>query len=135
MLIMILICSGLYTAVGNSTCAMGASKPGLTRGTDDYLGLGCDRDSLPECAVAKQDIEDYVSWGIDHLKVDGCWEFDHEFMNESYGVIGTHLRDASSKMGRPITHWESKWRQTLDLRCTVLSDPSPHTPETSVLLR
>ena len=43
--------------------------------------------------MAKQDVQDYVAWGIDHLKVDGCWEFDYEFMNESYAVrqAPTHL--------------------------------------------
>lgn len=48
---------GLYTAVGNFTCASGTWAV-------DPIGLGCDYDKLPECAVAKRDIDDYVSWDI-----------------------------------------------------------------------
>ena len=57
--------AGLYTAVGTNTCA---SK----RFAKDEIGLGCDYAAIPKCEQAKIDLEDYVSWGIDHLKVDGC---------------------------------------------------------------
>lgn len=48
--------------MGNGTCASHkyATEP---------LGLSCDYTVIPNCAVAKQDIEDMVSWDIDHLKV------------------------------------------------------------------
>ena len=29
---------------------------------------------MPACVQAKRDIDDMVSWGIDHLKVDGEWK-------------------------------------------------------------
>ena len=48
---------GLYTAVGNYTCASGTWAV-------DPIGLGCDYDKIPECVVAQRDINDYVSWGI-----------------------------------------------------------------------
>lgn len=48
---------GLYTAVGNFTCASGKFAV-------DPIGLGCDYGKIPECAVAKRDIDDYVSWDI-----------------------------------------------------------------------
>lgn len=79
---------GLYTAVGNGTCAM--------RGT---LGLGCDYEQIPSCPVAKRDIEQLVGWGIDHLKVDGCFEFDQPHMNASYAIVGNFLQDAVARRG------------------------------------
>jgi hypothetical protein len=88
---------GLYTAMGNGTCAMGGT-----------LGLGCDRWSLKGgCATAKQDLEDYVSWGIDHLKVDGCLQFDHEYQNQTYAVVGQHLREAAGKVNRSVVYHPS----------------------------
>lgn len=45
---------GLYTAVGNFTCASG-------RFAIDPIGLGCDYAKIPECEVAKRDIDDFVS--------------------------------------------------------------------------
>jgi hypothetical protein len=59
---------GIYTALGNGTCAMGGVH-GLPRGTGRNLGLGCDAGSLPGCTVAERDINDFISWGIDALKV------------------------------------------------------------------
>ena len=53
---------GLYTAMGNGTCAN-------DNGRGVALGLGCDFGKIPTCSRAKQDIEDFVSWDIDHLKV------------------------------------------------------------------
>ena len=43
-----------------------------------FLGLGCDRYSLPACTRAKQDIEDFVSWDIVSLAwalvcASCCW--------------------------------------------------------------
>ena len=32
------------------------------------MGLGCDEGSMPRCARARLDIDDFVSWDIDHLK-------------------------------------------------------------------
>jgi hypothetical protein len=29
------------------------------------MGLGCDEQSMPRCARAQQDIEDFVSWDIE----------------------------------------------------------------------
>lgn len=51
--------------MGNFTCAS-------SRFAIDPIGLGCDYDKIPECATAKLDMDDYVSWDIDHIKVDGA---------------------------------------------------------------
>jgi hypothetical protein len=51
---------GLYTALGNASCAFPGIKPTPT--LDD--GLGCDHLSMPACTRAHQDIDDMVSWGI-----------------------------------------------------------------------
>ena len=73
-------------------------RSGLPRGTGRNLGLGCDAGSLPGCAVAERDINDFVAWGIDALKVDGCFEFDNAHMNEAYARVGQLLRAATAKL-------------------------------------
>jgi len=79
---------GLYSAIGGGTCAM----PG-------DLGLGCDGDQIPACPRAKQDIEDFVSWDIDHIKVDGCKGYDSVHGNASYAIVGQFLQAAVAKRG------------------------------------
>ena len=56
---------------------------------------------MPRCARARLDIDDFVSWGIDHLKVDGCMGFDELHMNGSYAIVGAMLREAARQQGRP----------------------------------
>ena len=82
---------------------MGGAR-GLPRGTGRNLGLGCDAGSLPGCAVAERDINDLVSWGIDALKVDGCFEFDTASMGKGYARVGQLLRAATAKTGRPVLY-------------------------------
>ncbi len=97
---------GIYTALGNGTCAMGGVS-GLPRGTGKNLGLGCDSGSLPDCAVAERDINDFVSWGIDALKVDGCFEHEADVDNRSYARVGQLLRAATAKTGRAVLYHPS----------------------------
>lgn len=90
-----------YTALGNGTCA---SKSYAT----DALGLSCDYARVPAgCPVAQRDIDDFVSWDIDHLKVDGCYGFDHVQQNASYALVGKFLLQASQKHGRPVVYHPS----------------------------
>jgi hypothetical protein len=63
---------GLYTALGNNSCAADKFTGPPPWGPSAEMGLGCDETSMPRCARAQLDIDDMVSWGIDHLKVDGC---------------------------------------------------------------
>ena len=92
---------GLYTAVGNFTCASGKFAV-------DPIGLGCDYNKIPECAVAKRDMDDFVSWDIDHIKVDGCGGFDQPHMNASYAIIGSYLQEAVKKRGTgPVVYHPS----------------------------
>jgi alpha-N-acetylgalactosaminidase len=81
---------GLYTAMGNNSCA--ASKF-----AKDTVGLSCNYDAIPKCDVAKRDLEDFVSWGIDHLKVDGCDGLDTAQMNYSYDIVGRYLLNATNR--------------------------------------
>jgi len=82
---------GLYTAMGNQTCA--ASTYAI-----DGVGLGCDYTELQKgCKGAKRDIDDYASWDIDHLKVDGCGGFDQVQQNASYALVGEFLAAAAKK--------------------------------------
>lgn len=91
----------MYTAVGTETCA--SSKFAI-----DPIGLGCDYDKISECAVAKRDMDDYVSWDIDHIKVDGCGGFDEPHMNVSYAIIGQFLQEAVAKRGTgPVVYHPS----------------------------
>ena len=74
----------------------------------DPLGLGCDYDRIPECAVAKQDMDDFVSWDIDHIKVDGCGGFDSLHQNSSYAIVGGFLQDAVKRRGTgPVVYHPS----------------------------
>merc|ERR1719238_552499 len=83
---------GMYTAMGNFTCAHQHWQL-------DPLGLSCDYENLPECSTARLDIEDLVSWDIDALKVDGCGGFDELHQNSSYAIVGDFLRQAAARRG------------------------------------
>ena len=93
-------CRCANQAMGNGTCADDNSR-------GSALGLGCDFGKIPECARAKQDIDDYVSWDIDHLKVDGCGQFDNIDQNNSYAIVGAHLLEAARKRGSPVVYHPS----------------------------
>lgn len=75
----------------------------------DPLGLGCDYDQIAAgCPTAKRDIDDFVSWGIDHLKVDGCGGFDKPHQNRSYALVGRFLAHAAAERGTgPVVYHPS----------------------------
>ena len=86
---------GLYTAIGSRSCK---GRP----------ALGCDFDAIPKCEQARMDIDDFVSWDIDHIKVDGCGGFDIPHMNESYAIVGQFLQDAVRRRGKgPVVYHPS----------------------------
>ena len=61
-----------------------------------------------EGTQAKQDMEDFVSWDIDHIKVDGCQGFDSAHQNASYAIVGSFLQDAVKKRGTgPVVYHPS----------------------------
>ena len=92
---------GLYTAMGMETCAS-------HRFTAGQLGLQCDFTTIPNCTVAKRDIDDFVSWNIDSLKVDGCGNFDRVDQNNSYAIVGGYLADAVAARGTgPVVYHPS----------------------------
>lgn len=89
------------TAMGNGTCAD-------DNGKGSALGLGCDFGNIPTCSRAKTDIDDFVSWDIDHLKVDGCGQFDNVDQNNSYAIVGGFLQEAVAKRGTgPVVYHPS----------------------------
>ena len=92
---------GLYSALGNNSCAADKFTGPPPWGPSADMGLGCDEWSMPRCDRARLDIDDFVSWDIDHLKVDGCQQFDELHMNGSYAIVGSMLREAAEKAGRP----------------------------------
>lgn len=93
---------GMYTAVGNFTCASG-------RFAVDPIGLGCDYDQISKgCPVAKQDIEDFVSWDIDHIKVDGCKGFDQPVtLRPSFPCLRADLlcQKSPSQLRSPLSYF------------------------------
>lgn len=95
---------GLYTAQGNLSC----SQIGYGYGVDP-LGLDCDYGQIAVgCPTAKRDIDDFVSWGIDHLKVDGCGGFDKSHQNHSYALVGRYLAQAATARGTgPVVYHPS----------------------------
>ena len=54
--------------------------------------LGCDFDAIPKCAQARMDIDDFVSWDIDHIKVDGCGPSSS--ISASRSVLSSTLKNA-----------------------------------------
>ena len=67
---------GMYTDIGTKTCA-------------GYPGLGNGH--------TQKDVEQFVEWGIDSLKVDGCYAE----VSEMSGLY-SNLSDVLNKTGRPI---------------------------------
>jgi hypothetical protein len=87
---------GLYTNMG--------PVMGLHNGP----GLNCSSVSFAEngCSQARRDIETMASWGIDMLKIDGDSGADSIFMNQSYPLVDSFLRRATSRVAgaRPIVY-------------------------------
>jgi hypothetical protein len=75
------------------------------------MGLGCDELTMPRCARARLDIDDFVSWDIDYLKVDGCQQFDELHMNGSYVRILSCQPIKSSRAIPTSSLW--LWRHAL----------------------
>ena len=54
---------GLYTALGNNSCAADKFVGAPPWSVETQMGLGCDELSMPRCERAQLDIDDFVSWG------------------------------------------------------------------------
>ena len=79
---------GLYTNMGP---VMGLHNgPGLNCSSASYAENGC--------AQARKDIETMASWGIDMLKIDGDSGADSVFMNRSYPLVDSFLRQATAQV-------------------------------------
>jgi alpha-galactosidase len=50
---------GMYTAMGDESCS-------------GYPAFGCATVEGGGCEQARRDVQTYVSWGIDYIKVDSC---------------------------------------------------------------
>lgn len=76
----------------------------------DYPAFGCN--SVDDCAQAKRDVQTYVSWGIDYIKVDTCRDsdgnpFNAEHFNTTHPLISSYFLEASLKTGRPVLYHPS----------------------------
>ena len=56
---------GLYSALGNNSCASNKFTGPPPWGPSADMGLGCDETSMPRCDRARLDIDDFVAWDIE----------------------------------------------------------------------
>lgn len=82
---------GFYTAMGSGTCA-------------GYPALNCTGRPGDDCAQARRDVAQYVAYGIDSLKIDGCQGMVPEHFNVSYPMVGRMILEESQKLGRPVAY-------------------------------
>lgn len=106
---------GIYTAISEYTCAYSDNQPIHTLGGP---GLGCGKRQLEAdgCASMRRNIENLVSFGIDHLKVDGCWRSNESdlyvpYVNRSYTIASQALMEATNATGRPVVYHPSGWSE------------------------
>lgn len=84
---------GMYTAMGLKTC-------------QGYPAFGCnDVDSCKK--VAYKDIQTYLSWGIDYIKVDSCKGANLTAFNVTHPLVSNWLLEGSQKMNRPVLYHPS----------------------------
>ena len=65
---------GFYTAMGTGTCS-------------SYPALNCTGRPGDDCAQARRDVAQYVAYGIDSLKIDGCEGMVSDHFNVSYPLV------------------------------------------------
>eukprot|EP00040_Diaphanoeca_grandis_P005739 m.34278 g.34278 ORF g.34278 m.34278 type:complete len:475 (-) comp16955_c0_seq1:136-1560(-) len=83
---------GLYTAMGSTTC-------------QGYPALDCQ--TVDNCARAKQDVDTYVSYGIDYIKVDSCGGSNSPAFNTTHPYLSGLFLAAANKTGRPVLYHPS----------------------------
>jgi hypothetical protein len=82
---------GFYTAMGSGTCT-------------GFPALNCTGRPGDDCAQARRDVAQYVAYGIDSLKVDGCEGMVPEHFNVSYPMVGRMITEEARKLGRPVAY-------------------------------
>ena len=76
---------GFYTAMGSGTCA-------------GYPALNCTGRPGDDCAQARRDVAQYVAYGIDSLKIDGCQGMVPEHFNVSWSFPSPRPPTALSQL-------------------------------------
>jgi hypothetical protein len=83
---------GLYTAVGSKSCC-------------GFPSLNCS--SVEHCDQAHQDVQTYVSWGIDYIKVDSCKNYNASSFNTTHPLISSWFLEAGKAANRPVLYHPS----------------------------
>ena len=83
---------GLYTAMGKTTC-------------QGYPALGVR--SVDDMGYAKRDVETFVSWGIDYIKVDSCGGAQPSQFNTTHPLLSSWFLEAAQAAGRPVLYHPS----------------------------
>jgi hypothetical protein len=89
---------GLYTAMGAESC-MG------------YPALGCR--SVDDCEHAQRDVQTYVSWGVDYIKVDTCRNGSGKVFggarnyNTTHPLVSSWFLEYGRAAGRPVLYHPS----------------------------
>lgn len=89
---------GMYTAMGQQSCC-------------GYPALGCQ--SVADCDQARRDVQTYVSWGIDYIKVDTCRSANGKRFtgsvnfNTTHPLVSSWFLEYGRLAGRPVLYHPS----------------------------
>jgi hypothetical protein len=81
-----------YTAIGSNSCC-------------GFPALDCP--SVEHCDQAHQDVQTYVSWGIDYIKVDSCKNYNASSFNTTHPLISEWFLEAGKAAHRPVLYHPS----------------------------
>ena len=95
---------GLYSAMGEYTC-------------QGYPAFNCP--DVDHCEQAHKDVETFLSWGIDYIKVDSCRGANNAAFNTTHPLISKWFLEGGRKTGRPVLYHPSG---------IALKDDHLHTP-------
>ena len=83
---------GMYTAMGTTTC-------------QGYPAFGCT--AVDSCTQAHADVQTYLSWGIDYIKVDSCGGSVAANFNTTHPLISSWFLEGGKASGRPVLYHPS----------------------------
>ena len=109
---------GMYTAIGSNSCC-------------NFPALNCP--SVDKCEQAHQDVQTYVDWGIDYIKVDSCKNYNASSFNTTIPLISGWCVLPWLPLDRYVLPWllldchGYHWIDTLDATTPVSTlQPPPH---------
>jgi hypothetical protein len=90
---------GMYTAMGAKSCC-------------GYPAFGCRTAQGGGCEQARRDVQTYVSWGIDYIKVDSCKNAtggpeDGSQFNTTHPLVSSYFLQYGKAAKRPVLYHPS----------------------------